>query len=56
MLDFSYGFYFFQMLIVFVAYLLARAYLVIESFINLSQLPAGVYDMPNWSAYFPHIV
>lgn len=38
-----------------VAYMLARAYLVIECFINLSQLPAGVYDMPNWSAYFPHI-
>ena len=38
-----------------VAFMLARAYLVVECFINLSQLPAGVYDMPNWSAYFPHI-
>ena len=55
-LDFSYGVVFIQMLIVLVAYMLARAYLVIGSFINLSQLPAGVYDMPNWSAYFPHIV
>lgn len=44
-----------SMIIVFVAYALARAYLVVECFINLSQLPAGVYDMPNWSAYFPHI-
>ena len=37
------------------AYVLARAYLVIECFINLSHLPAGVYDVPSWSAYFPHI-
>ena len=37
------------------AYILARAYLVIEGFINLSHLPNGVYDVPNWSAYFPHI-
>ena len=36
-------------------YVLARAYLVVECFINLSHLPAGVYDVPNWSAYFPHI-
>ena len=37
------------------AYILARAYLVVECFINLSHLPAGAYDVPNWSAYFPHI-
>ena len=37
------------------AYVLARAYLVVECFINISHLPAGVYDLPNWSAYFPHI-
>ena len=37
------------------AYVLARAYLVVECFINLSHLPAGVYDVPGWSAYFPHI-
>lgn len=37
------------------AYPLARAYLVVECFINLSHLPAGAYDVPNWSAYFPHI-
>ena len=37
------------------AYVLARAYLVVECFINLSHLPAGAYDLPNWSAYFPHI-
>ena len=37
------------------AYALARAYLVVECFINLSHLPAGVYDVPSWAAYFPHI-
>lgn len=42
-------------IIISLAYLLARAYLVVECFINLSHLPAGVYDLPTWSAYFPHI-
>ena len=37
------------------AYPLARAYLVVECFINLSHLLAGVYDVPSWAAYFPHI-
>ena len=45
--------YLYRLLIL--AYSLARAYLVVESFINLSYLPAGAYDLPNWSAYFPHI-
>ena len=36
-------------------YVLARIYLVVESFINLSHLSAGAYSLPNWSAYFPHI-
>ena len=36
-------------------YVLARAYLVIECFINLFNLPAGVYKVPSWTAYFPHI-
>ena len=37
------------------AYVLARGYLVVECFINLSHLPAEVYDVPTWSTYFPHI-
>ena len=37
------------------AYVLSRGYLVVECFVNLSRLPAGVYDVPNWSTYFPHI-
>lgn len=41
--------------LVLLAYILARAYLVVECFISLSHLPAGVYYVPNWAAYFPHI-
>lgn len=37
------------------AYVLARVYLIVECFIQLSHLPAGVYEVPEWSAYFPHI-
>lgn len=43
------------LLLLFLAYVLARAYLVVECFISLSHLSARVYDIPNWSAYFPHI-
>ena len=46
---------FFLVVLIMLAYVLARAYLVVECFINLSHLPAGVYDVPTWSAYFPHI-
>ena len=42
-------------LLVLLAYVLARGYLVVECFINLSHLPAEVYDVPTWSTYFPHI-
>lgn len=40
---------------VLLAYILARGYLVVECFISLSHLPSGVYDVPNWATYFPHI-
>lgn len=43
------------LVLIFVAYILARAYLVVECFINLSHLSAGVYDVPTWPTYFPHI-
>ena len=51
------GFFFGRILVglVWLAYVLARGYLVIECFINLSHLPAEVYDVPTWSTYFPHI-
>ena len=38
-----------------VVYILARAYLVVECFINVFHLPAGVFETPEWSTYFPHI-
>ena len=37
------------------AYAFARGYLVVECFLNLAHLPEGVYDVPQWTAYFPHI-
>jgi len=36
-------------------YVLARLYLVIECFLELSKLPTDVYKMPNWTNYWPHI-
>ena len=36
-------------------YVLARGYLVVECFINLFNLPIGVYKVPRWTAYVPHI-
>ena len=45
----------FLLIAVIAAYMLARAYLVVECFINIFHLPAGAYDVPRWSAYFPHI-
>ena len=38
-----------------VLYILARAYLVVECFTNVFYLPAGVFENPEWSTYFPHI-
>ena len=42
-------------IVMIVANVLARAYLVVECFINVFHLPAGVFDTPEWSTYFPHI-
>lgn len=36
-------------------YLLARTFLVVECFLQLSRLPASAYETPEWSAYFLHI-
>ena len=36
-------------------YMLARAYLVVESSTNVFHLSAGVFETPEWSTYFPHI-
>lgn len=45
----------YMLILMLVAYVLARAYLVVECFINVFHLPAGVFDTPEWSTYFPHI-
>ena len=53
--DFFRWFFLTALALVMLAYILARAYLVVECFINLSHLPAGAYDVPKWASYFPHI-
>ncbi|KAF2140459.1 uncharacterized protein K452DRAFT_359536 [Aplosporella prunicola CBS 121167] len=37
------------------AHLMARCYLVAECFIAPSHAPSGVYSMPEWTAYVPHV-
>ena len=45
----------FIMVSILITYTLARAYLVVECFINLAHLPVEAYTNPEWSSYFPHI-
>jgi hypothetical protein len=35
--------------------IIARSYLVVESFRALPNSPSSVYEIPRWTAYFPHI-
>lgn len=37
------------------SYVLARVYLVVESFKNLAHLPPDAFQTPTWPAYFPHV-
>ena len=37
------------------AYLLARIYLVVESFISLRKLPAAAFETLEWTQVFPHL-
>ncbi|KAL8678697.1 MAG: hypothetical protein Q9186_004972 [Xanthomendoza sp. 1 TL-2023] len=37
------------------SYVIARVYLVIESFRTVAYLPSGAFETPTWPAYFPHI-
>ncbi|KAI9695124.1 MAG: hypothetical protein M1820_008892 [Bogoriella megaspora] len=37
-------------------YGLARIFLVVESFISFAYLPIGVFQEPQWTYYFPHIL
>lgn len=36
-------------------YSFARAYIIVEDFINLRALPATAYQSVNWSAFLPHL-
>ncbi|KAL1798316.1 hypothetical protein ACET3X_002353 [Alternaria dauci] len=38
-----------------VVYVVARVYLIVESFLNLTYLEASIFVVPNWLQYFPHI-
>ena len=40
----------------FLLYVFSRVYLVVDSFLQLAHLPDAVYQVPNWSQYFPHII
>lgn len=37
-------------------YIVARAFLVVECFIDLAHLPDSAFTEVNWSSYFPHII
>jgi hypothetical protein len=37
-------------------YIFGRVYLVVECFLSLSHAPEGIYTLPIWAAYVPHIV
>ncbi len=49
------GFWYFCMSTTCLGYLLARTFLVVECFLQLSRLPASAYETLEWSVYFPHI-
>lgn len=33
----------------------SRAFLVLEAFVSIREVPSGVYDTPNWAQVFPHL-
>ena len=37
-----------------ISLMLARAFVVIEAFISIRQLPEAAYDTPSWTQIFPH--
>ena len=37
------------------AFCIARAFIVVEAFISIRELPATAYDTPNWSQLLPHL-
>ncbi|KAF1931066.1 uncharacterized protein M421DRAFT_90173 [Didymella exigua CBS 183.55] len=38
-----------------IAYLAARFYIMVECFVHLAHLPPGVYNVPAWSRFLPHL-
>ncbi len=40
---------------IFLGYVLARVFIVVECFVALFNSDPGVFEVPSWSAYFPHI-
>ena len=36
------------------ALIFARAFIVIEAFLSIRELPAGAYETPTWTQVFPH--
>lgn len=32
----------------------ARAFIVVEAFVSIRELPAAAYDTPTWTQVFPH--
>ncbi|KAL2209532.1 hypothetical protein CC79DRAFT_1396411 [Sarocladium strictum] len=36
------------------AFFVGRFFLMVESFLALPYAPRGAFEVPNWSAYFPH--
>lgn len=45
----------FFMVILNLAYMFGRAYLVVECFLNLFHSDPGMFQQPQWSVYFPHL-
>lgn len=37
-----------------ISLILARAFIVIEAFISIRELPAAAYETPTWTQVFPH--
>lgn len=37
------------------AFILARAFIVVEAFVSIRELPVMAYDTPSWSQIWPHL-
>jgi hypothetical protein len=38
-----------------VSYIVSRAYIVVEAFVSIREVPRAVYETPTWSQVFPHL-